>query len=104
MSKLSPMMEQYLAIKAQHPDKILFFQVGDFYEVFFEDAPLAAREMEIALTTRDGNKENPIPLAGIPVHACDTYLNKLLAKGYKVAVCDQVEDPAQARGLVKRRR
>jgi len=96
------MMEQYLAIKAQHPDKILFFQVGDFYEVFFEDAPLAAREMEIALTTRDGNKENPIPLAGIPVHACDTYINKLLAKGYKVAICDQVEDPAQARGLVKR--
>ncbi len=102
MNKLSPMMEQYRTIKAQHPDKILFFQVGDFYEVFFEDAPVAAKEMEIALTTRDGNKENPIPLAGVPIHAGETYLNKLLAKGYKVAVCDQVEDAAQAKGLVKR--
>lgn len=89
-------------IKSQHPDKILFFQVGDFYEVFFEDAPVAAKEMGIALTTRDGNKENPIPLAGVPIHAGEAYLNKLLAKGYKVAVCDQVEDAALAKGLVKR--
>ncbi|MEW5785484.1 MAG: DNA mismatch repair protein MutS [Bacillota bacterium] len=102
MSKLSPMMEQYLEIKKQHPDKIVFFQVGDFYETFFEDAGTASREMEIALTTRDGNKENPIPLAGIPIHAGDTYINKLLAKGYKVAVCDQVEEAAQAKGLVRR--
>ncbi len=102
MSKLSPMMEQYLAIKKQHPDKILFFQVGDFYETFFDDATLAAREMEIALTSREANKENPIPLAGVPIHSAESYINKLLAKGYKVAVCDQVEDPAQAKGLVRR--
>lgn len=102
MSKISPMMEHYLQIKAQHPDKILFYQVGDFYEVFFEDAILAAREMEIALTSRDGNKENAVPLAGIPIHASDAYLNKLLAKGYKIALCDQIEDAASAKGLVKR--
>lgn len=102
MSKLSPMMEHYRLVKAQHPDKILFYQVGDFYEVFFEDAILAAREMEIVLTSRDGNKENAVPLAGIPIHAADTYLNKLLSKGYKIAVCDQVEDAASAKGLVKR--
>ncbi|NLM24308.1 MAG: DNA mismatch repair protein MutS [Firmicutes bacterium] len=96
------MMEQYLAIKQQHPDKIVWFQVGDFYEMFFDDAVLAAREMDIALTTRDTNKENPIPMAGVPIHAAETYLNRLLAKNYKVAICDQVEDPALARGLVRR--
>lgn len=96
------MMEQYLAVKKQHPDKIVFFQVGDFYEIFFDDAPLAAREMDIALTTRDGNKENPIPLAGVPVHAAEGYLNRLLGKGYRVVVCDQVEEASQARGLVRR--
>ncbi len=102
LDKVSPMMEQYLAIKAEHPDKIVFFQVGDFYEIFFEDAPVAAREMEIVLTTRDANKENPIPLAGVPIHAAEGYLNKLLAKGYKIVICDQVEEAALAKGLVRR--
>ncbi len=102
MSRTSPMMEQYRTVKEQHPDKLLMFQVGDFYEFFFEDARVAAREMEIALTTRDGGSENPIPLAGVPIHAAETYLNKLLGKGYKVVICDQVENAAQAKGLVKR--
>jgi DNA mismatch repair protein MutS len=102
LSRTSPMMEQYRTVKEQHPDKLLMFQVGDFYEFFFEDARVAAREMEIALTTRDGGSENPIPLAGVPIHAAETYLNKLLGKGYKVVICDQVENAAQAKGLVKR--
>ncbi|MCJ7806303.1 MAG: DNA mismatch repair protein MutS, partial [Clostridia bacterium] len=102
MNRNSPMMEQYKAIKEQHPDKLLMFQVGDFYELFYEDAGLAAREMEIALTSRDAGSENPIPLAGVPIHAAETYLNKLLSKGYKVVICDQVEEAAQAKGLVRR--
>ncbi|MDZ4133059.1 MAG: DNA mismatch repair protein MutS, partial [Dethiobacteria bacterium] len=102
MSRTSPMMEQYRTVKEQHPDKLLMFQVGDFYEFFFEDARVAAREMEIALTTRDGGSENPIPLAGVPIHAAETYLNKLLGKGYKVVICDQIGNAAQAKGLVKR--
>ena len=96
------MMEQYKSIKAQHPDKLLMFQVGDFYEFFYEDARTAAREMEIALTSRDAGSENPIPLAGVPIHAAESYLNKLLSKGFKVVICDQVEDASQAKGLVRR--
>ncbi|MBW6462602.1 MAG: DNA mismatch repair protein MutS [Bacillota bacterium] len=102
MNRTSPMMEQYKKIKEQHPDKLLMFQVGDFYELFFGDAELGAREMEIALTSRGIDNENPIPLAGVPIHAADTYLNKLLAKGFKVVICDQVENSSQATGLVRR--
>lgn len=102
MSKASPMMEQYKSIKARHPDKLLLFQVGDFYELFYEDAELAAKEMEIALTSRDAGSDNPIPLAGVPIHSAESYLNRLLAKGYKVVVCDQVEQASQAKGLVRR--
>ncbi|MFO7951651.1 MAG: DNA mismatch repair protein MutS [Bacillota bacterium] len=102
MNRTSPMMKQYKTIKEQHPDKLLMFQVGDFYELFFEDARLAAREMEIALTSRDAGSEEPIPLAGIPMHSAETYINKLLNKGYKVVLCEQAEDAAQAKGLVKR--
>lgn len=102
MSRSSPMMEQYRSIKEQHPDKLLLFQVGDFYELFFEDAEIAAREMDIVLTSRDGGSENPIPLAGVPIHAAETYLNKLLGKGFKVVICDQIESATQAKGLVKR--
>ncbi len=102
MTRLSPMMEQYKTIKAQHPDKLLMFQVGDFYELFYEDAELAARELEITLTARDGGSENPVPLAGVPIHAAETYLNRLLAKGFKVVICDQVESASQAKGLVRR--
>lgn len=102
MSRSSPMMEQYKKIKEQHPDKLLMFQVGDFYELFFEDAEIAAREMDIVLTSRDGGSENPIPLAGVPIHAVETYLNKLLGKGFKVVICDQIESATQAKGLVRR--
>ncbi|MEW5921030.1 MAG: DNA mismatch repair protein MutS [Bacillota bacterium] len=103
MSRLTPMMEQYKEIKAQYADAILFFRVGDFYEMFFEDALTASRELDITLTSRDGNKEEGgTPLAGVPWHSASTYLSKLLNKGYKVAICDQVEDPAQAKGLVRR--
>ncbi len=102
MGKLSPMMEQYLSIKKQHPDKILFFQVGDFYELFYDDAKTASRELDLVLTSRDGDRENRVPLAGLPMHAITNYLNRLLEKGYKVVICDQVEDAAQAKGLVKR--
>ncbi len=102
MTRNSPMMEQYKAVKARHPDKLLMFQVGDFYELFFDDAEVAAREMGIALTSRDAGSENPIPLAGVPIHAAETYLNRLLKKGFKVVVCDQVESASQAKGLVRR--
>lgn len=102
MSRLTPMMEQFKEIKARYNDTILFFRVGDFYEMFYEDALTASRELNIALTSRDGNKEEGVPLAGIPWHSANTYLARLLNKGYKVAICEQVEDPAQAKGLVRR--
>ncbi len=96
------MMKQYRSLKEQHPDKIIFFQVGDFFEIFFEDAVVAARAMDVVLTTRDSNKKNPIPMAGVPIHAVDTYLNKLLGQGFKVALCEQVEEVAAGGGLVRR--
>ncbi len=102
MAKLTPMMQQFKETKEKHPDAILFFRVGDFYEMFFEDAVTAARELEITLTSRDGNKENAVPLAGFPHHAASGYIARLLEKGYNVAICEQVEDPAKAQGLVKR--
>ncbi|WP_045222580.1 DNA mismatch repair protein MutS [Desulfonatronum thioautotrophicum] len=100
--KLTPMLEQYLGIKAEHPDALLFFRMGDFYELFFEDAEVAARELQIALTSRNPNATVPVPMCGVPYHACETYLTQLLSKGLKVAICDQVEDPREAKGLVKR--
>ena len=100
--KLTPMLEQYLGIKAAHPDALLFFRMGDFYELFFEDAEVAARELQITLTSRNPNAENPVPMCGVPYHACESYLTQLLSKGLKVAICDQVEDPREAKGLVKR--
>jgi DNA mismatch repair protein MutS len=98
--KYTPMMEQYLEIKSQHENEILFFRMGDFYEMFFTDAELASRELEITLTARDGGQR--VPMCGIPYHAADTYIAKLISKGYKVAICEQVEDPKQAKGIVKR--
>lgn len=95
--KLTPMMQQYLRIKAQHHDIVLFFQLGDFYETFFEDAELAARELDIALTKRDD-----APMAGVPVKRVAFYVNQLLKKGYKVALCEQLQDPQEAKGLVER--
>lgn len=100
--KITPMLKQYFEIKNRYPDSILFFRMGDFYEMFFEDAKKAAPVLEIVLTSRDKKKENSVPLCGIPYHARDHYASKLLKKGYKVAVCEQVEDPALAKGIVKR--
>jgi DNA mismatch repair protein MutS len=98
----TPMMKQYLAIKRQYPDTILFFRMGDFYEMFMDDAVTAADVLKIALTTRDKGKENAVPMCGIPYHAADSYLTRLVQAGHKVAICEQVEDPAKARGLVRR--
>jgi DNA mismatch repair protein MutS len=102
MSDTSPLMSQYRDIKQQHPDSILLFRVGDFYETFYEDAVEVASILNITLTTRDRNKPSPIPLAGVPFHAAEGYIGRLLAAGRKVAICEQTEDPALARGLVRR--
>ncbi len=102
MAKLSPMMEQYFSIKKKHPDQILFFRLGDFYEMFFEDAKLASKELELTLTGRDCGQEDRAPMCGIPYHSCEAYIQRLIKKGYKVAICEQMEDPALAKGLVKR--
>ena len=100
--KSTPMIKQYLSIKDQYPDTILFYRMGDFYEMFFEDAHLASRALEITLTSRNKNDESPVPMCGVPHRAARSYIARLINKGYKVAVCDQIEDPAQAKGLVKR--
>ena len=103
MSKLSPLMEQYYREKMQYPDALLLFRVGDFYETFAEDAVVVARDLNITLTSRQKDDEgNKIPLAGVPYHALEAYLAKLIRAGHKVAICDQVEDPKLAKGLVKR--
>lgn len=98
----TPMMRQFLDAKREHPDKILFFRMGDFYEMFGEDAVVGARVLQIALTSRDKKKEEALPMCGVPVRAYEQYLNKLTAAGFKVAICEQTEDPAQAKGLVRR--
>ncbi|MBQ0037500.1 MAG: DNA mismatch repair protein MutS [Clostridiales bacterium] len=106
MAELTPMMRQYLEIKEQNKDSILFFRLGDFYEMFGSDARTASRELDLTLTTRDKDKnksfEEKVPMCGIPYHASDAYIARLIAKGYKVAICEQTEDPAKAKGLVKR--
>ena len=99
---LSPMMQQYLDIKDKNPDTILFFRLGDFYEMFFEDAKLCSRELELTLTGKDCGLEERAPMCGVPFHSSTTYIQKLIEKGYKVAICEQVEDPKEAKGLVKR--
>ncbi|MDO8644055.1 MAG: DNA mismatch repair protein MutS, partial [bacterium] len=101
-SGLTPMLRQYLEIKEQHKDAILFFRLGDFYEMFFDDAVTASKILDIALTSRNRNEPNPVPLCGIPYHAASGYISKLIEKGKKVAICEQVEDPATAKGIVKR--
>jgi len=98
----TPMIQQYLEIKKGVPDAFLFFRLGDFYEMFFEDAVNASRELEITLTGRDGGTAEKIPMCGVPYHAAETYIARLIEKGYKVAICEQVEDPAQAKGVVRR--
>ena len=101
-AKLSPMMERYREVKAENPGAILLFRMGDFYELFHEDAQNAARVLGLTLTSRDKSSENPIPMAGFPYHQLDNYLQKLIQSGFRAAICDQVEDPKKAKGLVRR--
>lgn len=100
--KLSPMMMQYFKIKNEYADTILFFRLGDFYEMFFEDARIAAQELDLVLTGRDCGQEERAPMCGVPFHSADSYIAKLVSRGYKVAICEQMEDPATAKGIVKR--
>ena len=106
MAEMTPMMKQYLEIKKDNPDSILFFRLGDFYEMFADDAKLASKELDLTLTSRDKDPkkapEEKVPMCGIPYHASEAYIARLIAKGYKVAICEQMEDPATAKGLVKR--
>lgn len=102
MAEMTPMMRQYLEIKKEYADTILMFRLGDFYEMFFEDARVASRELELVLTGRDCGQEERAPMCGVPFHSADSYIARLVAKGYKVAICEQTEDPALAKGLVKR--
>src|ERR687888_614726 len=101
-AKITPMMQQYLQIKQRYRDAILFFRLGDFYEMFFEDAQTASKILDIALTSRNKNEDAAVPLCGVPYHSAEPYIQKLLDAGHKVAVCEQVEDPKTAKGVVQR--
>ena len=102
MGKISPMMTQYFQIKENYENCILFFRLGDFYEMFFDDALLASRELEITLTGRDWGQDERAPMCGVPFHSVDGYISKLISKGYKVAICEQTEDASESKGIVKR--
>ena len=99
---MTSMMQQYLDIKQQYKDFILFYRLGDFYEMFFDDAIRASRELELTLTGRDCGEPERAPMCGVPYHSVEAYIGKLISKGYKVAICEQMEDPSTAKGLVKR--
>ena len=101
-SRLSPMMTQYMEIKSEYQDCILFFRLGDFYEMFFDDAILVSRELELTLTGKNCGMEERAPMCGVPFHSAETYIARLINKGHKVAICEQTEDPATAKGIVKR--
>ncbi len=105
-AKITPMRKQYLELKEKYPDCLLFFRLGDFYEMFDEDARIASKELDLTLTTRDRDKDIPkedrVPMCGVPYHSYQSYLARLIAKGYKVAICEQMEDPSSAKGLVER--
>ncbi|MGI6150608.1 MAG: DNA mismatch repair protein MutS [Christensenellales bacterium] len=101
-NNITPMMRQYLELKEQHPDCLLFFRLGDFYELFFEDAITASKELELVLTGRNCGREERAPMCGVPFHSVDSYIDRLIAKGYKVAICEQLTDPAKSKGLVER--
>ena len=98
----TPLMTQYREIKARHPHAILFFRMGDFYEMFYEDAELASRVLDLTLTSRNNGGAAEVPLAGVPVKAAAEYLRRLVQQGHRVAICEQIEDPKQAKGIVKR--
>ena len=102
MQRITPMMKQYFAIKAEHQDHILFYRLGDFYEMFFDDAIRVSKELELTLTGRDCGLEYRAPMCGVPHHACETYISRLIKRGYKVAICEQLEDPATTKGMVRR--
>ncbi|MEK7377809.1 MAG: DNA mismatch repair protein MutS, partial [Candidatus Binatota bacterium] len=101
-TRLTPMIRQYLQIKERYRDAILFFRLGDFYEMFFDDAEKASRVLDITLTSRNRSEDSAVPLCGVPYHAATPYISKLLDAGFKVAICEQVEDPKTARGVVQR--
>ena len=102
INKVSPMMKHYISVKNQHPDVIIFYRLGDFYEVFFEDAVLTSRELELTLTGRSAGLEERVPMCGVPYHAVDIYIEKMVEKGYKIGICEQLEDPKKAKGIVER--
>ncbi len=102
MAELSPMMKQYFSIKEENKDSIVFFRLGDFYEMFFDDAKIASKELELTLTGRDCGQKERAPMCGVPFHSAESYIARLVSKGYKVAICEQTEDPSQAKGIVKR--
>ena len=102
MSRLSQGMRQYVEFKRAHMDKIVFFRLGDFYEMFFDDAIIASNVLELVLTGKDCGLSERAPMCGVPFHACDIYIKKLIENGYNVVICEQMEDPAQAKGIVKR--
>ena len=103
MPEPTPMIKQYQRIKAEYPDTLLFFRMGDFYEMFFQDAEIASNVLQITLTSRKSSKNSPdVPLCGVPYHAVDAYLARLIKHGFRVAICEQVEDPKKAKGIVKR--
>ena len=102
MAELTPMMQQYVKTKEEYKDCILFYRLGDFYEMFFEDAKIVSKELELTLTGKNCGLEERAPMCGVPFHAVEGYLSKLVSKGYKVAICEQMEDPSTAKGLVKR--
>ena len=102
MAEYSPMMQHYLKTKEEYKDCILFYRLGDFYEMFFEDALTVSKELELTLTGKQCGMEERAPMCGVPFHAADTYINRLVSKGYKVAICEQMEDPKLAKGIVER--
>ena len=102
MAEFTPMMKHYLEIKKEHPEALIFYRLGDFYELFFDDAKLASRELDLTLTGRSAGQKDKVPMCGVPHHAVNGYIQRLINKGYKVAIVEQLEDPAQAIGLVKR--
>src|SRR4051812_29922001 len=102
MQQSSPMLKQYQEIKRQHPGTLLFFRLGDFYELFFDDAIIGSKELEITLTARNRERGNPVPMCGVPYHAASGHIAKLVRKGYRVAICEQTEDPKKTTKLVRR--